>query len=109
GQEAEEQLASLGVAQVERDALLVAVEGEEDDGHAVDFGIPVTALVAALRRLHLDHLGAEVAQDRGAERPGEEARQVEDTDAGERAHRQGTKFLSAERSASRSAKSASSP
>ena len=88
---------------VERDAFLVAIEREERHRHAVRRRIAVPSLVAAARRLHLDHLGAEVGQDRGAERPGEEARQVEDADAGERAHRYGTKFLRAERSASRSA------
>jgi len=86
-EEAAHQRAPLGVPQVERDALLVAVEREEGDRHAVGGGVPVAALVARARRLDLDHLGAQVGEDRGAERPGQEAGQVEDADAGERAHR----------------------
>src|SRR6266446_1909374 len=76
-----------GVPQVERDALLVAVEREEGDRHAVRGRVAVAALVAAARRLDLDHLGTQVGEDRGAERPRQEAGQVEDADAGERAHR----------------------
>jgi len=88
---------------VERDAFLVAVEREEGHRHAVGRRIAIAPLVAAPWRLHLDHLGAQVGEDRGAEGTREEARQVEDPNAGERAHRYGTKFLSAESSASRSA------
>src|SRR5436309_2857133 len=72
---------------VERDALLVTVEREEGDRHAVRGRVAVAALVAAARRLDLDHLGTQVGEDRGAERPRQEAGQVEDADSGERAHR----------------------
>ena len=101
-QQAAQQRATLVLSQVERDALLAAVEREEEDRHAVDRRIAVAPLVAALRRLDLHHLGAQVGEDRGAERPGEKARQVEDPDARERAHR-GRKCRMAESSASRSA------
>ncbi len=87
GQEAAHERAALGVPQVERDALLVAVEREEGDRHAGRGRVAVAALVAAARRLDLDHLGTQVGEDRGAERPRQEAGQVEDADADERAHR----------------------
>src|SRR5262249_3845054 len=83
-EEAAKEGAPLRVPEVERDALLVPVEREERDRDAVGRGIAVAALVAALRRFHLDHLSAQVGEDRGAERPGEEAREVEDADAAER-------------------------
>jgi hypothetical protein len=44
-----------------------------------------------------------IGEDGGAEGAREEAREIEDADAGERAQRQGTKVLSAESRASRSA------
>ena len=45
---------------------------------------PETACLVALRRLHLDHLGTQVAQHHGAERPREDARQVHDGDSAKR-------------------------
>ena len=78
---------SLGVGEA-----FFAIRGERLDGHgflrdAVGRGVAVAALVAALRRFDLDDVGAEVREQRGTERPGEEAGQVEDANAGERAHR----------------------
>jgi hypothetical protein len=102
-EEAAEERTTLVGAHVERDALLVPVEGEERDGDALRGRVPRPPLVAEPRRLHLHHLRAVVREDGRAERAREEARQVEDTDAGERAHRQGTKVRSAESSASMSA------
>src|SRR5262249_3523312 len=97
-----------GMADVERDAALVAIEGEERDRHAVRRGVTVAALVPGSRRLDLDDLRAQIGEEGRAEGPGEEPGQVEDADAGERAHRCGTKVRSAESSASMSAYSVTS-
>src|SRR5262249_35364970 len=50
--------ATLVLAEIERDATLVPVEREKEDGHAVDGRIPVAPFVAALGRLDLDDVGA---------------------------------------------------
>ena len=86
-QQATQERPPLLVAEVERDAALVAVEREEEDRHAAGRRVAVPALVTPAGRLHLHDVGAHVRQDRGTERAGEKAREVEDADAGERAHR----------------------
>ena len=64
---------ALGLAQVERDAALVA--GEDRPPQAVVVvaqAAPVAHRVADARRLDLDHVGAEVAEQRAGERAGEQ-------------------------------------
>src|SRR5262245_4579979 len=68
---------------VERDAELVAVEDQGIDRLAVD-GRALEPGVLTAGPLDLDDLGAEVAQDLGAQRAGDEPAEVEDADAGER-------------------------
>src|SRR6266850_4471250 len=63
--------------EIDRDAALVAVLGVELHRHIAAAGI-------AARLLDLDHLGAEVGEDRRGERPRHEHREVDDADAGER-------------------------
>src|SRR5262249_44079284 len=79
-------------AQVERDRLLVAVDGEVVRGQAgagVVRRAPAARHVAVLGMLDLDHAGAEVAEHHRAEGAGEDAREVEDEHALERrAHRE---------------------
>ena len=83
--QAPEEGRALRLAQVEGDGLLVALLGEP--------GVAVAALaraaelaqrVAEPRLLDLDDLGAELAEDGGGERPGDEGREVDDADAAQR-------------------------
>ncbi len=79
GQPAEGGPARLG-REVERDRALVPVDAQVVRrlvGVAVGRGRPATGLVAAVRALDLDHVGAEVAELHPAERTGEHARGVE--------------------------------
>ena len=85
GDEPLEERRPLWLAQVEGDRLLVALLREP--------GIAVAALarraelaqrVAEAGLLDLDDLGAELAEDGGGERPGDEGREVDDSDAVER-------------------------
>ena len=74
----------LRLLQVEHERALVAIEVEEDVAHLAvpgRLGIPHDI---ASRRLDLDHLGAEVAQDLRRQRPQHNRRQIEDLDAGQR-------------------------
>ena len=72
--------------QVQRDALLVAVA--PDEGCALVqlrvHGRIAARVVAADRRLDLDHLGAHVGQDHGRQRPRDEVREVHHPDAVQR-------------------------
>ena len=43
--------------------------------------LPALAAVAAVGVLDLDHLGAHIRQDLGAQRPGDDAGEVDDADA----------------------------
>ena len=80
------QLAVALVAEVERDRALVAVEPQVVGRLAVaPRRPPVARVVARLRPLDLDHVGAEVAQRHRGERPREHAREVGDEEAFERA------------------------
>src|SRR6478672_5948400 len=77
------------MAEVDPDAALVAVDrevvgrGPRAVGVAADPRRPPTARRVALGRLELDHVGAEVAQEHRAVRPGEDRRAVDDAQAGE--------------------------
>ena len=85
------QLAVALVAEVERDRALVAVQAEVVRRLAVaPRRTPGARVVAAVGPLDLDHVGAEVAEQHGGERPGEHAREVRDEESVERRHRPGT-------------------
>src|SRR5213078_146194 len=71
--EVEEDLAPLGALQIEHQRALAAVPADEAEGRHAER--------IAVGRLDLEHLGAEVGEQHGAEGAGDEARQVEDTDA----------------------------
>ena len=71
--------------EVERDALLAPVHRHEIGGLAVDEGAVAAGVVAAARRLDLQHAGAKVGQDHRAIGTGEDAREIENDDAGKRA------------------------
>ena len=82
--------ARLGMAQIERDALLVSVERlEEERVLAFLERRHVTADVTARSRvLDLDHLGAEVGELERAPRPRAELLDGEDADVSQRQHLQ---------------------
>ena len=76
---------ALGLRQIERQALLVAVHADEVRGLAVGVGRAPFARLVALRRFDLDDLGAKVAEQLGAIGAAQHARQVDDLPAGQRA------------------------
>ena len=71
--------------QVERDALLAAVDGEQVPGLAVEPGTERAREIAPVRVLHLDDPGAQVAEDERAVGAREDAGEIHDRDAGKRA------------------------
>ena len=84
-EQTEQHLASLGLRQVERDRPLVAVDADEVGGGAVAEGrAPVARLVAG-RRFDLDDRRTMIGQDLRAVGAAQDAGEVDDLDAGERA------------------------
>ena len=79
-EQAGEDLLRRGLAQIEHEVALVAIEAEERRVLAVALG-PEVAAVVADERLDLDDVGAEVAEQRRAVRTGQHGRHVEDADA----------------------------
>src|SRR6185312_8765939 len=67
--------------EIDDEAFLVAVDAEEIVALAVEKGREAVGLVAAARRLDLQHLGPEVAEILRRERAGQHARQVDDPHA----------------------------
>src|SRR5262249_47777210 len=84
GDEAQERLRSLRLLQIEADGALVAVERIETPREAVLVRREHAHVVADVRILELVDRGAEVGEDERAEGAGDEARKIEDADAGER-------------------------
>jgi hypothetical protein len=67
----------VGLLEVEGHRALVAVEGQVVGGALVDERrTPGARVVAAVGPLDLDHLGAQIAERHGAQRPGQDAREV---------------------------------
>jgi hypothetical protein len=75
----------IRVGEIERDRALVAIHGEEVRRSAVGCGrrAPGPGFVAG-GGFDLDHVGTEVAEGHGRQRPGEHAGEVGDEDALER-------------------------
>ena len=63
--------------QIERHALLAAIEREVEAPPAVNVRRPGARVVAVLRLFDLQHLGAHVAQHHGAERTGDDAGEID--------------------------------
>ena len=84
-EQAQQHRAALGLADIERDRALVAVDADEIARIAVLERRPPVARLVALRRLDLDHLGAVVGQDHGGVGAAEHAGEVDHPDAGQRA------------------------
>src|SRR5690606_15558238 len=73
----------LGIFEVERDALLIAVDGVEERAVAVDVGVgdvEAAADVAGAWALELDHPRAEVGEAQGGRRAREELAHVDNDD-----------------------------
>ena len=75
---------ALGALEVERDAALVAVHRAIERRHGSGTVAEVARVVARPRVLDLDDVGAEVGEVERADRPGQQAREVEDAHAGKR-------------------------
>src|SRR5581483_10074500 len=88
------QLLPFGIGEIDGDRLLAAVAAGEvrrlggvvaarvlDERRA-----PAAGIVAAAGALHLDYFGAEVGEDLRCEGPREHAGEIENPDAGQRAH-----------------------
>ena len=85
GHEAAQQVLALLHAKVERDELLVArLHGPPQAAALEVAAAPVAQRVAAIGRLDLDDLGAEVAEDPADERAGEEDAELDDAHAEQR-------------------------
>src|SRR5689334_10573052 len=75
------------VFQIERDALLVAIDAEEVRAFAVDErGAPRARVIATAGLLDLDHPRAEIAELHRAVRARQHAREIQNRDALERRH-----------------------
>src|SRR5439155_7854778 len=77
-------LDALRRLEIHRDPALVAVVDEIARGLPVLVWGPGARLVADVRILHLDDVGAHVAEERAAEGPGQDAGEIHDADAIER-------------------------
>ena len=75
---------ALVLAQVERDATLVATHALPHQPDAILAEAPGTHWIAAVRLFDLDDLGAMLAQSGRDHRPGGERRRVDDADPMER-------------------------
>jgi hypothetical protein len=83
--EAQQDLVTLSPLEVERDAALVAVEDQIRRRNAVDARLAVPArVVAAGELLDLDHVRAEIGEQRATGRTGHDLRQLEHAHSDER-------------------------
>jgi hypothetical protein len=71
---------ALRMLQVDGHPALVAVAGREDGAHPLAPAQPAH-VVAAPRALHLDDVGAQIAQEHGRVGAGDDAREVENAQA----------------------------
>src|SRR5215470_3442338 len=75
-----------GLLEIEGDAALVGVDGEEARRNALPEGRAPAARVVTLGPLDLDDVGAHVAEDLRGDGPGQILRDLDDADAVERKH-----------------------
>ena len=81
---------AFGLRQIQRDAALVAIAGEIVCAQVPGKRrAPASRLVAGPGPFHLDNVRAQIAEDLAAERPGQHARGVEDSDSMEQRMRIG--------------------
>ena len=81
-----ERRGALSRLEIERDALLAAVEREEEAAGAFHQRRPGARVVAVLRFFDLEDLGAHVAQHHRAERSRYHAREIDDPEAAQGSH-----------------------
>ena len=81
GSKAQHQLLRAGLLQVERDAALVAAVHAPPGGLALVAGAPLPHRVAGAWRLHLDDIGAKVAEQPRAEGRRDEVAKLQDAQA----------------------------
>src|SRR5437660_11549261 len=87
GDESVEEGAAGWPLEIDRDALLVAIDAQKICALALDEGrTPRARIVAFSRLLDLDHARAHVGKQHGAVRTREHARQIENGDTLERGH-----------------------
>ena len=72
-----ERVGAVGRLQIERDALLAAVQREKEAAGAFDERRPGARVVAVLRLFDLQDLGAHVAEHHRAERAGDDPREID--------------------------------
>src|SRR5581483_674271 len=84
--QAAQRLGAVRRLEIDRDALLAAVQREEEAALAADERRPRARVVAVLGLLDLQHLGAPVAELHRAERTGDDPRQIDDLHAVEWQH-----------------------
>ncbi len=89
--EAQHELAAFRLGEVDGAGVLVAIVGIEVGGLVIDALVFARAEeaerakeVPRARRLDLDHLGADIAEEARAVGPGPDAREIEDADAVQR-------------------------
>ena len=81
-----EDVLTLFLPQIQRDRLLVAGNYRPPKRHAVGFLLaPVAHRVGPVRRLHLDHLGAEIRHQLSAERARQKRAEFNQPQIGQRA------------------------
>ncbi len=83
---------SLGVLEVEGDALLVAIDRHEVGGFAAHERRPASGVVPLAGFLDLDDLGTHVPEHHRAERPGQHASEIEHANARQGAARKGSAY-----------------
>jgi hypothetical protein len=74
-----DELATLGLLEIDRDAALAAIDRGERRAHSV--AAPGAQVVAAAGTLHLHHVGAQVGHERRAIRACDHTRKIEDADS----------------------------
>src|SRR5262249_46458248 len=67
------------VLHIDADAALAVVHGDEVVADVVQVGWRATGGVATARLFHLDHVGTQISQQHGGERPGQNMGEVKDT------------------------------
>jgi hypothetical protein len=78
------EISRVVLLQIDNDAALVAIEGEETCRDAVFARDADPPRRVALRWLDLDNIGAQIAEGLGAERAGDHLRKIQDTEASQR-------------------------
>ncbi len=85
GQEAEQEFPPRRTLQVDRDGALAPIEGVKGAAEPLVLGRQVAEIITRGSILHLDHVSAEIGQDEGTERPGQQPGEIKNANALKRA------------------------